>query len=508
LTPETAEARPIPALDVADQPEPHASRRALSDRIWMALAGVVLLGAALRFATLDVRSYWIDEAATVDLAEMGFRDAMSLLAHPVESTPPLYFVLAWFWSQFAGVGEFGLRSLSALFGTATILVVYAIGAHLVSRRVGVVAALVAAVSPILVWHAQDARTYALVILLSGLSFLFFVQALEAPRASTLVLWAAVSGLLLTSHYFAVFLVVPEAAWLFLRHRSRSVTAAIGFVGAVGFAMFLFSRQTSDAPWIAGLSLPSRLVQVPAHFLVGYQPPLQIAISVVGGLLAAAAAWLLVTRADGDERSRIVPPLVIGAAAIGLPVLVAVGGYDRLITRAMTIAWIPLAVVLATGLASRRAGRAGIAVTAALCALFLTIDVATANDPKFEREDWRSAAEAIGPVASRAIVLPTDNGFAPMFVYRPHTQAMPAEGVRVSEVVLIATPPEYRKIGETPKTPRPATVAPPAPGFRQVERVEGGYFTLFRFRSSSPALVGPELAHSAIEGPGGVLVETP
>ena len=35
-----------------------------------------------------------------------------------ETTPPLYFMLAWGWAKVFGFGEEGLRSLSALAGTA------------------------------------------------------------------------------------------------------------------------------------------------------------------------------------------------------------------------------------------------------------------------------------------------------------------------------------------------------------------------------------------------------
>ena len=37
-----------------------------------------------------------------------------------ESTPPLYYVLAWVWTHVFGSGEFGLRSLSALAGAGTV----------------------------------------------------------------------------------------------------------------------------------------------------------------------------------------------------------------------------------------------------------------------------------------------------------------------------------------------------------------------------------------------------
>ena len=57
-----------------------------------------------------------------------------------ESAPPLYYALAWLWTQLTGTGEFGLRSLSALAGVATVPVAYLLGAELRDRRAGIVAA--------------------------------------------------------------------------------------------------------------------------------------------------------------------------------------------------------------------------------------------------------------------------------------------------------------------------------------------------------------------------------
>ena len=41
-----------------------------------------------------------------------------------ESTPPLYYCVAWVWARVFGFGEAGLRSLSALCRGATVPVVY------------------------------------------------------------------------------------------------------------------------------------------------------------------------------------------------------------------------------------------------------------------------------------------------------------------------------------------------------------------------------------------------
>ena len=42
-----------------------------------------------------------------------------------ETTPPLFYCVAWVWARVFGFGEFALRSLPALAGVATVPVMYA-----------------------------------------------------------------------------------------------------------------------------------------------------------------------------------------------------------------------------------------------------------------------------------------------------------------------------------------------------------------------------------------------
>jgi len=479
------------------------------DRAVQALIVLTLLGGVLRFATLDARGYWVDEAATVDLLRQGFWSMLSEVAS-IESSPPLYFALAWLWANVFGTGEVALRSLSALLGTATIPVVYGVAAALVSRRAALAAALLASVSPLLVWHAQDARPYALLILCSGLTVLFFVWALGKQRGWLLAGWAASSALALATSYLTAFLVVAEAVWLLRRARPRrDVLLAIGAVGAVGLALAPYAleqQQNQSASWIGSQALAPRLVQIPAQFLVGYQPPLQRTSVAIFGLLVLAALWLLLTRADpGERRGARVVAILAGVALLG-PLVLALGGLDGLITRTVTAAWVPLVVVVAAGFAARGVGRAGLVTLAAVCALSLAVVVSTADDPKFEREDWRGAARAVGPVSDRAIVISPENGSLPFRYYRPADRELAGTGPRVQEIVLIGFGPEHRTIGQRPEPPRPAKVEPPAPGFEQVQRVNADTYTLIRFRAQEPISVGPSLAEKGLEANAAVLIE--
>ena len=136
-----------------------------------------------------------------------------------EATPYLYYLLAWPWTRLFGSGEVGLRSLSALAGTATVVAAYGAGASLVSRRVGLIAAALVAVNPFLIWYSQEARSYAVVTLFVAVGLWLFGRGL-AGESRALAGWALVSGLALATHYFAVFVVVPEAIWLVLRGREQ------------------------------------------------------------------------------------------------------------------------------------------------------------------------------------------------------------------------------------------------------------------------------------------------
>src|SRR3954471_9327519 len=161
--------------------------RARSAAFWI-VAGLIAIGAALRFATLGVQSYHHDEIVTASrVLRGGFGQAMDAVGFS-ESAPPLYYALAWAWTQLTGTGELGLRSLSALAGVATVPVAYLIGIELRGRRAGLVAAALVAVNPMLLWYSQEARAYALLALLCAVSLLYCARAMRSGARRDFVFW--------------------------------------------------------------------------------------------------------------------------------------------------------------------------------------------------------------------------------------------------------------------------------------------------------------------------------
>ena len=390
-----------------------AGLRALVRSDAAALGALTLLGAVLRFSTLSAQSYWADESMTVRLVRSPFHTMLSGVRQ-LESTPPLYYALGWGWSRLFGTSEAGLRSLSALIGTLTIPVLFAAGSALAGRRVGLVAAALAATSPYLVWYSQEARAYALLVLLGAASLALWVRVLDRPRTAWLAAWAVTSALAVWAHYFAGFLVGGEALVLLVVHRRRP--AAWASVVGMGVLLLplrsILQEQTrlGHADWIGSTPLGERIGQSIRAFAIGVngtgapasaQDALQIAYTTAALVLLAAALALLVWRVDPPLRRRAgLVAVVVGTAAL-LPVALVAVGRDYVFHRNLIAVWAPVALLAAVGLGAARNRRLATGLAAAACLLALSATVLAAADPSYQRENWRGVARAIGSGGARA-----------------------------------------------------------------------------------------------------------
>jgi 4-amino-4-deoxy-L-arabinose transferase-like glycosyltransferase len=364
-------------------------------QVLVAVALLTVLAGALRFTNLGLQSLWIDEALTTSVLDPSLADTFDTLVDR-EATPPLYYAVAWIWTQVLGEGDVALRSLSALLGTATVPAAYLAGARLASRRAGVIAAALVATSPYLIWYSQEARSYALAMLLAALSLAFLAAAARpaAPRRRELVLWAVACSLLLATHYFSVVLIAAEGLWLLReRGRDREVVGALAAPAATGLVLAPLAVAQEHADWIANLGFDSRLNDTARFFVGGYGGAPGTGLGLTAGLLAAAGIVLLFVRArDEDRRGGLLALGIAGAALVASLVLV-LGGLDYVYHRNLLVIWIPLAIAVGAGFAAART--AGLAAATLLCAVFLTSHIVIVNDDERHRTDWQSAVERLG-----------------------------------------------------------------------------------------------------------------
>jgi mannosyltransferase len=456
----------------------------------VALAGIVALGAALRFATLDLQSYRYDEAVTVGrILHPGLFDTLATVPKS-ESTPPFYYLVAWLWSRPFGIGEVGLRSLSALAGTASIAVVYLCAANLpLPRRAGLITAAIVAVSPVLIWFSQDARAYALAFLLTALSFLFFARARRSGAGRDLAWWAGFSALALATHYFAGFVVLPEAALLLWgaaeRRRVAIAIAAVLAAGALLLPIALQQAGNAHAAWIAEQPLPQRLERAGAKLVGGdngdehgARQPGPIPLGVPAALALAALA-LLLWRGEAGERRSAGIAAAVGLAGVGLPLLLGAFGADYLDGRNLIPVFVPLILLLGAGFGVRRAGWAGLGLAAAFCLCSLVFAIEIDRLPRLQREDLRGAAAQVGPLRpGKAVVTIRYSGNQPLRYYldgRFATGPLPP----LREIDLVGSGIAARRSA--------GRLLPPA--FHRVESKPVSYnFTLTRYRATRPVRV--------------------
>jgi hypothetical protein len=484
--------------------EPRAGRidavGRLSSTAWIVIV-ITAVGAAIRFATLTSQSYWLDESQAAHEMSLSFGHMLSAWSS-AEWNPPLYELIAWPWARVFGTGEAGMRSLSALLGTALIPVIFLAGRELGSRRAGLVAAGLAAVNPFMVWYSQEAREYMLLTLLCTASLLFFARAFNRPQrpGRELVWWSVLSALALLTQYFAGFLVLAEGLLLIWRLRSRWSVLALAVQAVVigPFVPHVVPQLHSQATFITEQPLGLRIKQVPITFAFN---TLAQSSLVSWGLIGAAfvvaiVIVLLLAGATDSELKGAGLAAAIAAFVIAVPLLAALTGHDDFIARGLMPAWPVLAIVVAIACTTRRARVEGAAVVALLLAGFIWAGIRIDSDWSFQRLDWRGVAAALGAPAAgqtRAVVVdPNQFGAGPLSFYLPGV-AWAGPGEAATSNLGPATVSELDIVANAPQGP----VTPPAGTTLIGRRTVHGY-VVERFALDTPQSLDSATAIAAAD----------
>lgn len=185
-----------------------------------ALAVIVLVGLMLRLYRLGSASFWFDETFSVWIARRSLGDLFAAVRQ--DSHPPLYMLLLHYW-LYLGQSDTFIRLLSALCSTLTIPVMYLLGRRIASSDLGLLAALILAVSPFNVLFGQEARMYALLTLLVSLSMYFLARLItHRPRAVDWLGFVVFTAAAMLTHNTAVFLPVGANIYVLGRYLTQLV----------------------------------------------------------------------------------------------------------------------------------------------------------------------------------------------------------------------------------------------------------------------------------------------
>ncbi len=187
----------------------------------LALAAVVFVAAILRLVNLGYESLWYDEINITSNASAAhsFSDVLQRVEQ-FDGATPLHDLLLAGWLRF-GTSEFMARFPSFAAGLATVVLIYVLGRRVFNAQIGLLAALLLALSRFHVQYSQEVRYYTLfgmLTLCSIITFLRFIERRTLPRWTMVVVSHA---LCLYSAYFTAFFVAFEgiyATYLLVRDR--------------------------------------------------------------------------------------------------------------------------------------------------------------------------------------------------------------------------------------------------------------------------------------------------
>ena len=208
---------------------------------WFTLGVAACATALAAFFLVFLRTWPPHEDET--LALFVGRDSLGGLLHVVHAErggAPLHFLVAWVIVHLGG-GLTALRLASALFAVASIPVVAALSVRLAGLRAGLVSAMLASASWLLLFNGVYGRMYSLFLLTSALSYLALLVAVERDDRGRWALWALATLAAIASHPYGALVLASQGMFILSRARTRRAFASIALVTLVATPFWLTDR---------------------------------------------------------------------------------------------------------------------------------------------------------------------------------------------------------------------------------------------------------------------------
>jgi 4-amino-4-deoxy-L-arabinose transferase-like glycosyltransferase len=375
-----------------------------SGRYLLPLGLIVLAGAVLRLVQID-QSLVADELwSYLEATRFDFGGMIDYVRGIQEVTPPLFTILAWLSAQVSDSAAV-VRIPAVAAGILTIPAVFVIGDRTIGRGPALLAAVLTALSPILIWYSIELRAYSLAVLLSSASTICMLLAIERARTAWWVAYAILVAAAMYTHYTVVYVLAAQLVWVLVFRPDARKPALI----ATAAAALLF------LPWVPelrdDLNAPAQHIitkLVPFGFdnfvdtneRIIFGPPLvslrdyygllPLILFAAGLVVAAAGA---ATRLASGVRSRIgaeiALPVMLGLAAPVGAALVSLVGDDQFIPRNLLVSvpgiLLVLAALIAAGPLLTRV------VSGVLVVGVFAFGAVRSLEPRFQRTDYNAAA---------------------------------------------------------------------------------------------------------------------
>ena len=242
-----------------------ASKYCTKELLW--LLGILATAFLVRFYRLDAIGLTQDEFYTLAVSDpsRSFQQFIAGLRGEV-TNPLLYYWLMWLLRGLFNDPLLAFRFSSLIFSLVSILAVHLLARRLYDVRTALIASAITCFCYVHIEYSTIGRPYALIFLLSTLSFFFFHALLVRERLRDLAFYTLLNLLLVHSHYFGFFIIIAQflglILWIVLNrgdnHRKKLICAAVFaivfIVGTIPIAERMAASSGMRFFWIEPLNL--------------------------------------------------------------------------------------------------------------------------------------------------------------------------------------------------------------------------------------------------------------
>lgn len=277
----------------------------LIDIVAIMLSIVIFTAAAL--PNLLHASAYFDEGYSAYLAQFDLLTIASYTALDVH--PPLYYVALHIWQWFAGDQLTSLRVMSVVFGWIAIVFGYLLVRRWFGVRAAITAALLLALSPLLIRYGSTMRMYTMALSLVLAASYILLHAVTSKGKKWWIVYAVLVSAGMWTNYFTALAWITHAVWLryeFGREkrvirawRWSIIGAIVLYIPWLPLLLFRFSEIQMNGFWIKPLSIDT-LVSTVTQSLV-FRP----AENTTGWLAVAVIILVLTLTIAGRRIYRVI-----------------------------------------------------------------------------------------------------------------------------------------------------------------------------------------------------------
>lgn len=392
----------------------------------MLLILIITLALVLRLINLN-QSLWLDEGINVLAAQNYSLFEMVTEYAKADFHPPGWFVLLWFWTKLFGYSEIAVRIPSVIFGVVTVYITFLIGKKILSKELGLTAAVLLTINPLHIFYSQEARMYAMAALAVSISIFLLLKMAKGERVN-LVLLIVSNLFLLTSDYLAYFIFPAQIIFLLVNKKGQMlkkwlVALAVSILLGIWWLPIFLSQFNVGAA--AATNLPTWKSVVGAFdfktipltfvkFIIGkisltdkfiYAAVLLPICSWFGFLL-----WRGIRSMDDFSRKLLLIWIIVPISlATIISFVVPIYSYFRVL-----FVIPPFVILIAAGILSAKTNLKHIfLITTILIEIFCSL--VYLFNPSFHREDWKGLVNFF-KTQSKGVILFESSGILPPFEY--------------------------------------------------------------------------------------------